>query len=149
MIRSIETAEDPEQAYDTLIEQLYEDPEGVYGLDLGVAGVTIALSAGRCIPFSSCNAGAFGGHHHESHPVVAFYARPEMVDLLLVCAEEAGCGLENGDGYLIVYDQTIDGLISFGGAIIAHRKEFRTLRLRPYRSRKSARLPKTIQLEMF
>jgi hypothetical protein len=40
-----------------------EGDEGLFGLDLGVASSVVALSAARCIPFSSCNGGAFGDHH--------------------------------------------------------------------------------------
>ena len=78
LVAAIEAAEYPEEAYDAIEEELYEDPDGIYGLDLGVAGAVIALSAGRRIPFSSCNAGAFDAHHHEVYPVIAFYARPRI-----------------------------------------------------------------------
>lgn len=58
-----------------------EDAEEDFSLlriiDLGLAGTVAALSAARCIPCTSCNAGAFGGHHHEAYPIVVFYARAQ------------------------------------------------------------------------
>jgi len=149
-ITTIEAADDPEESYDAIEEELYEDPDGIYGLDLGVASTVIALSAGRCIPFSSCNAGAFGGFHHETHPVVAFFARPPMANLLLECAREAACGLQSvKDGHLIVYDRTILGVLAFAKAVIDRRKAFRELCLGPRRFRRREKNTSNNQLELF
>jgi hypothetical protein len=64
------------KTYEIITEELYENESWLFGLDIGVASTVIALSAARCVPFSSCNGGAYGGSHHEFHLVVAFYARP-------------------------------------------------------------------------
>lgn len=88
------------------IEAELEDAyfSGLYGLDLGVASTVVSLSAARCVPFASCNAGAFGGVHFESYPLVAFYIREEMTTLLLECSEESNTGLnEAADGCVVVY----------------------------------------------
>jgi len=150
LVTAIEEANDPEETYDAIEEKLYEEFDDLYGLDLGVAAAVVALSAGRCIPFSSCNAGAFGGFHHEIHPVVAFYARPKMSGLLLECAEEAGCGLQNGiGGHLIVYDKTILGVMAFAKAVSGRRKSFREIRLSPRSPRNTRSSMKRRQLNLF
>lgn len=129
LIARIESADDPDEEYEIIDEELYEDPEGIYGLDLGVASTVVALSAARCLPFASCNAGAFGGSHHESHPLVAFYGRAEMAGLLLECAEAAGAGLCNHDGgRLLVYAADIRHMRAFAHALIERRGAFRALR---------------------
>jgi hypothetical protein len=111
----------------------------MYGLALGVASSVIALSAARCVPFSSCNAGAFGGHHHEAYPVVAFHARPAHVDLLLECAKEAGCGLEHGsNGCIVLYAREIESLRRFAAEVIQRRSAFRKLRLRAPRANRNS-----------
>ncbi len=126
LITRIENAGDSEAEYESLED---ETLEAFDGLDLGVASTVFALSAARCIPFSSCNAGAFGDHHSERHPLVAFYARPAIAALLLTCAEEAQSGLTNGHGgCLVAYATDLPGLRRFAGAIITHRTAFRKLR---------------------
>ncbi len=68
IIGRLEGAGDPEEEIDQIEDELYEeDADHLYGLDLGVASTVVALSAARCLPFSSCNAGAFGGSHLDGH----------------------------------------------------------------------------------
>jgi hypothetical protein len=77
VIARLEASDDSEDEWAAIEDELYEEPDDhLYGLDPGVASTVVALSAARCLPFSSCNAGAFGGHHYEIYPIVAFYARP-------------------------------------------------------------------------
>lgn len=129
LIARIEASDDPDEEYKIIEDELYADPEGIYALDIGIASTVVALSAARCVPFSSCNAGAFGDSHHEQYPVVAFYARPEMVVLLLECAEASGVGLRNEDGGgLVVYSADIRHMRAFAQALIQRRGAFRALR---------------------
>jgi hypothetical protein len=51
----------------------FEPSDGLWGLDIGVASATIALSALGAIPVGSCNAGGFGGHHQGAFPYVSFF----------------------------------------------------------------------------
>ncbi|MDP9053917.1 MAG: hypothetical protein M3N93_06390 [Acidobacteriota bacterium] len=111
-----------ESEYESLDEEsreteLLEAEMYLDGLDLGVAATVIALSAAGCVPFSSCNAGAFGGDHQERYPLVAFYAPSNAVDLLLSAAAEAEIGLDGGD-YLIAYADDIRKLSAFAWALI-------------------------------
>ena len=128
-IKRIVGAMHPEKEYE-MIEREFEDGDsiGIFGLDIGVASTVIALSSARCVPCSSCNAGAFGGYHNEEYPLVVFYARTEMRILLLECAEAAGTGLENTEfGHVIVYADDIRMMRVFAEAIIERRSAFRQL----------------------
>ena len=125
LIERLEAADDPEEEYEQVEDELYDDDEGLFGLDIGVASTTVALAAARCVTCSSCNAGAFGGSHHESYPVVAFFAKPQQVELLLECAEEAGIGLENAEGIVVAYASDIRSMRSFAQALIRNSARFR------------------------
>ena len=65
----------PEDEYEEIKN---DDSDQIFRLDIGVASTVVALSSAGCIPFTSCNAGAFGGSHNEQYPLVAFYMREEM-----------------------------------------------------------------------
>lgn len=114
LIVRIETAENSSEEYDKILDELYDDEEGLLGLDIGIASVVAALSAMGCIPFSSCNAGAYGGFHHERHPVVAFFAQSRHTSVLLECAERSGAGLEsNEEGTVILYADDMQKIRAF------------------------------------
>ena len=127
MMRRIESLQECDPDSNTFQEELVECERYLYGLDLGVASSVIALSAARCVPFSCCNAGAFGDHHQEKFPLVAFYARRHIADLILAAAEESGVGLQ-GDKFLIAFSDDIRKMPSFARALISRRRQFETLR---------------------
>jgi hypothetical protein len=130
VITGIEKAENAENEYSLIEEESYESEVDLYGLDIGVASTVVALSAARCVPFSSCNAGAFGGTHHENHPVIAFYAKPKTADLLLVIATEVNVGIENGAyGCVVVFSNDIRKFPRFADAMIRRRREFNAFQL--------------------
>ena len=110
--------EDAEELFD--VEELVE----IMGVDIGVASTVAALSASGFIPCASCNGGAFGGTHHEVYPLVAFYAYPQSVPLLLQCAEESGVGLHNDQGWspddlpIVVYADSIKKMRMFAEALM-------------------------------
>jgi hypothetical protein len=135
LIERIESASDPEAEYGLVEDELFESDEGLYGLDLGIAGAVIALSAAGCVPFASCNAGAFGGRHHESYPVIVFYARAEAVEALLAAAAEADIGMGGGE-WLDAYTDDIRKMTRFAAALCARSGAFRAARKRrPARKR--------------
>jgi|GEM_PF-1557001 len=146
-IARIEAADDPDEEYEAIEEELYQDPEGIYGLDIGVASTVVALSASRCVPFTSCNAGALGGGtHHEWHPLVAFYAPSAVIELLLRCAEASAVGLTNHEGArLLVYARDIRDMRNFAWLLIESRSEINATRQR----RRKVELPKAKQLTLF
>lgn len=140
----LEAAEDPEGEYAAIEDELDEEDIGLYGLDIGVASSVIALSAARCIPFASCNAGALGGFHRERYPLVAFFARNEMIQLLMGCSEIAAAGLKSDEhGSLIVYADDLRSLRRFAEALINKRTAFRSLHIL-----KPAQLTATTQLKL-
>ncbi|MDT4967574.1 MAG: hypothetical protein QOJ64_2311 [Acidobacteriota bacterium] len=130
-ISILESATDFEANIDRVnreLEELYDDEEeGLFGLDLGVASSVIALSAARCVPFSSCNGGAFGDMHHERIPLVAFFAMRAWLPVLVSMAEEANVGIVNSGDGLVVYGE-IQSMLGFARVIIRRRREFRRLR---------------------
>lgn len=127
LILRIEEAEDPDEEIELIEQEQYEDPDLLIGVDLGVASTVAVLSAASCLTIASCNGGAFGGDHHEDHPLVVFYARSEHLIVLLEAAEAADVGLErDAEGYLMVYAGDIRRMIAFScafGAAYRRHKE--------------------------
>lgn len=72
--------------------------DDLWGLDVGVIGATLALSALGATPVSSCNAGGFGGHHVAAFPYVAFFLPASAADEVLAIAEEANVGVDVVEG---------------------------------------------------
>jgi len=136
LIERIASAPDPEAEYEAVEDELFESDEGLYCLDLGISGAVIALSAAGSVPFASCNAGDFGGQHHESYPLVVFYTRAEVVDGLIAAAEEAEIGLGGGK-WLVAYADDIRKMMRFAAALSARSGTFRATR-----KRRPARKPK-------
>lgn len=150
LIARIEKADDCEAEY-SMIEEEYDETEpDLFGLDIGVASTVVALSAARCVPFSSCSAGAFGGNHHEAYPLVAFYAKPETANLLLTIANEVHIGIQNGEyGCLVVFSDDIRKFPAFAEAVMCRRTEFNALRLSvPKTSKPSAKVMPSDQYKL-
>jgi len=92
----------------------FDDEPALWGLDVGVAAATIAISAYGATPVCSCNAGAFGGQHQARYPYVAFFLPKDLAPEILLCAEAADVGLicdENGIAQ--VYGQGEMDLVRF------------------------------------
>jgi hypothetical protein len=127
LIARIESATDQVHEYEALEDELFESEDDLLGLDLGVASTVAALSAAKCVPFSSCNGGAFGGKHHERYPVVAFYAPVQVVGLLIASAEDTDIGLEGGH-HLDAYANDIRKMRAFAESVIRKRRHFAAIR---------------------
>jgi hypothetical protein len=95
-----------------------------------VAGAVIALSAARCVPFTSCNGGAFDGGHLERHPLIAFYMRPQLVPIFVEAATSAGAGLE-ARGSVMLYAEEITAIPRFAEQLYARRAEIDAIKLPP------------------
>jgi hypothetical protein len=125
-IERLEATADSAEEYNLIMDELYEDDQGLLGLDIGVASTVVALSAAGCVPCSSCNAGAYGGTHSEVHPVVAFFAQAHHVELLLRCAEVADVGLESDTtGIVTAYADDIRNMRKFADALMQAKAQFR------------------------
>lgn len=112
-----------EDLRDQLGGSTFEGPP--WGLDIGVAGTVAALSAFGAIPAASCNGGRLGAHHSYAHPLVAFFALPEMVQELIGYAEASGVGLTNSpndDGTLLVFSPHLEPLTTFARQLIRGRR---------------------------
>lgn len=136
LIARIESAADPVHEYEVLEDEFVDGEEDIWGLDLGVASAVVAISAAKCVPFSSCNGGAFGGEHHEVYPLVAFYAPVQAVGLLIASAEEADIGLEGND-HLVAYANDVRRMRAFAESIIRKRRQFAAIRTPRPPSRKT------------
>jgi hypothetical protein len=147
LIERLEASEDPEEECELIIEELCEHDVGLFGLDMGVASTAIALSAAGCITCTCCNAGAFGGNHAEHYPVVAFFAKPRQVNLLMECAEEAGAGLENHKGMAVVFANDVPRMRLFAAALIRQSVKFRDLG-RGTRKRSQPKAARPTQLKL-
>jgi hypothetical protein len=125
LFRRIELADDPEAEYLDIEEEAYQGAFELCGLDVGVASTVAMLSAAGMITCSSCNGGAFGGGHHETYPLVAFFAKPFHLPILIRCAEEANVGLECSQGTLVVYANNISCMMDFAASLSKASSAFR------------------------
>jgi hypothetical protein len=117
LVSRIEDSDDPQAIYEEVVDELYDDDEGLLGLDNGIAAVVVSLSAAKCVPFTSCNGGFYGGHHLEYYPLVAFYARSQVVPALLDAATRANVGLTS-ESEIYVYSDKVTNMMAFVRALI-------------------------------
>jgi hypothetical protein len=112
------------ERYDEEREEAFLPEEDLWGLDVGVIGATLALSALGATTVSSCNAGGFGGFHVAQFPHIAFFLPREIAGEVLAIAEAAGAGLAMTTGGLVCLSGRTDlDLHRFGEVALArHRK---------------------------
>ncbi|WP_036279595.1 hypothetical protein [Methylocystis sp. ATCC 49242] len=117
IINRLKTAEHPEAELAAFLElqaTSFEDEPALWGLDIGVASATIAMSAYGATPVSSCNAGAFGGQHHAKYPYVAFFLPKELALDVLLAAEDSDVGLNSDEnGIAQIYGRGEMDLVRF------------------------------------
>lgn len=114
---------DEAERYVEEIEMAVLPEEDFWGLDIGVIGAVMALSALGAVTVSSCNAGGFGGHHVERFPLVAMFLPRAIADEVLEIAEVADVGLDMTEGGLVrLYGRTDFDLHRFGEAALARRQ---------------------------
>lgn len=96
-------------------EEAFLPEEDLWGLDIGVIGATLALSALGATTVSSCNAGGFGGRHTAAFPHVAFYLPREAAPEVMAIAAAADVGLDVVEGGIArLFGQTDQDLHRFG-----------------------------------
>ena len=112
------------ERYDAEREEAFLPEEDLWGLDVGVIGATLALSALGTTTVSSCNAGGFGGFHVAQFPHIAFFLPRKIAGEVLAIAEAAGTGLAMTTGGLVCLSGRTDlDLHRFGEVALAlHRK---------------------------
>lgn len=94
--------------------------------DVGVAGLSLALSAARIATFYSCSSG-LDGHHHAEYPIVGAAPDSERASLLARLIEENGCGVDQEYGRWYIYGRSIKDLHGLGRAVLAARDAFDAL----------------------
>lgn len=97
------------------------EPQEIQDLEIGVAGAALALAAAGCVPFTSCNGGALGGHHQEVYPLVAFYLPEPAIGAIIAAAEEAHAGLfqDPSLGTVHVFVRQLSDMLAFAIALSA------------------------------
>jgi hypothetical protein len=116
-------AEDCEVEWESQRDRIIADADDLAdeffaALDPGIASATLSLGAVGCIPFWSCNGGAFGGEHQSPTPVVKFFAQPEHIPLLVVAADAANVTLAQDEhGRCAVSADNIDLMRAFALAM--------------------------------
>ena len=126
LLRRLEMTTDLEAELIAISDENYEnDCPPLRGLDLGVAATVLTLSAMGGLTVTSCNGGCLGDHHHEKHPLVVFYAKPEDAATLLGAADESGVGITNEDGSLMVCANDIWRMHNFAKSILKRRWKLR------------------------
>jgi hypothetical protein len=109
--------------YEEEREEAMMPEEDLWGLDVGVVGATLALSALGATTVSSCNAGSFGGRHVAQFPHVAFFLPRDAAAEVLAIAEEADVGLDVVEGGIArIYGQAQGDLHRFAEVALRRRR---------------------------
>jgi hypothetical protein len=110
------------ERYEEEREEAFMPEEDLWGLDIGVVGATLALSALGATTVSSCNAGGFGGFHVAQFPHVVFFLPKELTAEVLAIAAAADVGLSMTIGGLVCLSGRTDlDLHRFGEAALARQ----------------------------
>ena len=116
--------EEEAERYAEEIDTAIFPEEDLWGLDIGVIGAVMALSALGALTVSSCNAGGFGGIHVERFPVVAMFLPRAIAEEVLAIAEIADVGLDMIEGGLVrLYGRTDFDLHRFAEVALARHLE--------------------------
>lgn len=122
--RASDDIEAEAERYDEEREEAFLPEEDLWGLDVGVIGATLALSALGATTVSSCNAGGFGGFHVAQFPHIAFFLPREIAGEVLAIAEAAGAGLAMTTGGLVCLSGRTDlDLHRFGEVALARYRK--------------------------
>jgi hypothetical protein len=123
VVATIAQAEDWEACYEAWSENCWEEPF-LFGFDLGTNALSAALAAARCLPFYSCNGGAFEDGHNDTYPLVAFFCRASIFPFIEEAARKVDAGLEyNHSGGLTAFGSDLDTLINMAAALYDLRTE--------------------------
>ncbi|MFE9238059.1 hypothetical protein [Streptomyces sp. NPDC007007] len=93
------------------------------GNDVGVAGLSLALSAARTATFYSCSGGV-DNNHHASYPMVGVVPDAVRGALITELAKLADCGIDQQLGRWYLYGRSVTALHALGLAIVKHRSAF-------------------------
>jgi hypothetical protein len=106
-------------------EEQPEDFDWLFrGLDVGVAGLTLMLSAARYATCYSCRTHPGRG---AAMPQVMMAADPQRSRVLARYAVRAGCGVESAQGLISVYAASVTRLHTLAQTMLAARDELEDL----------------------
>lgn len=108
-----------------LVRPIVDGDSPLGGLEVGVAGLTYALSTVGFRTAASCRAHE-GAKSWSESPVVLFGAHKWRAVLLAELAAEAGCGIGQDREMLTVYAPSVRNLMSLAEAVLAKRAGFRS-----------------------
>jgi hypothetical protein len=112
------------ELYEEEREEAFLPEEDLWGLDIGVIGATLALSALGATTVSSCNAGGFGGRHVALFPHVAFFLPRDAAAEVMAIAAEADLGLDVVEGGIArLYGRQDHDLHRFGEVALRRHLE--------------------------
>jgi hypothetical protein len=116
-------ADEEAERYEEERDQVFLPEEDLWGLDVGVIGATLALSALGATTVSSCNAGGFGGFHAAQFPYVVFFLPRPLAAEVLAIAAAADVGLAMTTGGLVCLSGRTDlDLHRFGEVALARQR---------------------------
>lgn len=108
---------------------LQDSDYSLWGLELGVSGLSYVMAATGFYPVASCRS-----HAHNSwadHPTVLFACDKRRLERLQPIIAQSGCGLNvdstRGKTLLVVYSPSIVEIMNLAGAAFDARAEFRAL----------------------
>lgn len=98
-----------------------EDGSPLDALELGVAGLSYALTSVGCFTSASCRS-HYSDHSWSDRPVVFFAAERPTVHWLTSLVRQSGCGFANGSGradrLMIVEAPSITNLMDLASRIV-------------------------------
>lgn len=118
------------EQYDALIEasqdEASEDLDEVYfALDIGTAGLVLALCAAGGVTFYSCRGALPGSYHHAKFPQIGVTLDPQRAAEVARLAEEAHCGFELDErGYVWIHGRQLDHMHDLATRIYSSRLAF-------------------------
>jgi hypothetical protein len=117
-ITAMEAAEGDWDAIVALLDERFDEPDDISGLDAGMSGAVAALAAIGARPLSSCNGGTLGDTHRSDVPHILVASPANLVVRIDGAAATAGCGLINNDGYLELFADDLRKMNLFARALL-------------------------------
>jgi hypothetical protein len=106
--------------------ELAEFMMAFHGLDVGVAGLSLALSAARAATFYSCSSG-IDSYHHAEYPMVGVVPGIERAKLIAEMAERADCGIGQERERWYIYARSVSAMHALAQLVLAQREAFDAL----------------------
>jgi hypothetical protein len=94
--------------------------------DVGVAGVSLALSAAKAATFYSCSSG-LGKTHHAKYPTVGVLPDAQRAAMIADLAKRSDCGVDQQWGRWYLYARSVSALHDLGQAVLGCREAFDAL----------------------